>query len=78
MKKFTILIPIKKTKTNSKKNINGRRASMDITLNEFISLTSPCWNEKYQPLIFDMKKDIYTGRYLLGFNSTFVPNTNPL
>ena len=32
-----------------------------MTLNEFKILTSTCWNEKYQPLTFDMTKDKFTG-----------------
>ena len=34
-----------------------------MTLNEYICLTSTCWNEKYQPIINDMTKDQYQGRY---------------
>ena len=44
---------------------------MEMTLNEFILLTSPCWNERYQPLTIDMTKDKYTGRYRLGLNYLF-------
>ena len=50
---------------------------MDMTLDEFIYLTSTCWNEKYQRLTIDMTKDKYTGRYRLGLNSIFVPYTSP-
>ena len=50
---------------------------MDMTLNEFKYLSSICWNEKYQPLTIDMTKDKNTGRYRLGLNSIFVPNTSP-
>ena len=50
---------------------------MDMTLSEFKLLTSTCWNEKYQSLTIDMTKDKYTGRYRLGLNSIFVPNTSP-
>ena len=50
---------------------------MDTTSNEFKYLTSTCWNEKYRPLTTDMTKDKYTGRYRLGLNSIFVPNSNP-
>ena len=50
---------------------------MDMTLDENKNLTSTCWNEKYQPLTIDMTKDEYTGRYRLGLNSLFVPNSNP-
>ena len=53
------------------------KASMDMTLNDFKFLTSTCWNEKYQPLTIDMTKDKYQGRYRLGLNSIFVPNTTP-
>ena len=50
---------------------------MDMTLNEFKLLTSTCWNKHYQPLTNDMTKTAYDGRYRLGLNSIFVPNTSP-
>ena len=50
---------------------------MDMTLNDFILLTSTCWKEKYQPLTFDMPKDRYQGRYRLGLTSIFVPDSSP-
>ena len=50
---------------------------MDTSLNEFNLLTSTWWNEKYQPLTIDMTKDKYQGRYRLGLNSKFVPNSSP-
>ena len=58
------------------RNIYQDKASMDMTLNEFKSLII-CWNEKYQPLTIDMTKDRYTGRYRLGLNSIFVPDSSP-
>ena len=58
-------------------NLYQDKSSMDMTLNEFKLLTSTCWNEKYQPLTIDMTKDKYTGRYRLGLNSIFVPNSSP-
>ena len=59
------------------RNIYQDKASMDMTLAEFKYLTSTCWNKNYQPLTIDMTKDKYTGRYRLGLNSIFVPNTTP-
>ena len=59
------------------RNINQDKASMDMTIDEFKSLISVCWNEKYQPLTIDMTKDKYTGRYRLGLNSIFVPESSP-
>ena len=59
------------------RNIYQDKASMDMTLDEFKFLTSMCWNTNYQPLTIDMTKDKYTGRYRLGLNSIFVPNTSP-
>ena len=56
-------------------NLYQDKASLDMSLKELILLTSTCWNEKYQPLTIDMTKDKYTGRYRLGLNSIFVPNT---
>ena len=51
------------------------KTSIDLTLNEFKYMTSTCWIEKYQPLTIDMTKDKYQGRYRLGLNSLFVPNS---
>ena len=59
------------------RNIYQDKASMDMTLDEFKSLISICWNEKYQPLTIDMAKDKYIGRYRLGLNSIFVPDSSP-
>ena len=59
------------------RNIYQDKASMDMLLDEFKSLISICWNEKYQPLTIDMTKDKYQGRYRLGLNSIFVPNSSP-
>ena len=50
---------------------------MDMTLNEFKLSTSACWNKNYQPLTIDFTKDKYTGRYRLGLNSIFVPDSSP-
>ena len=50
---------------------------MDMTLDEFKCLTSTFWNKNYQPLTIDVTKDKYTGRYRLGLNSIFVPDTTP-
>ena len=58
-------------------NLYQDQASMDMTLNEFKYLTSICWNEKYQPFTIDMTKDKYQGRYRLGLNNIFVPDTTP-
>ena len=53
------------------------KASMDMSLDEFKYLTSTCWNQNYQPLTIDMTKYKYQGRYRLGLNSIFVPDTTP-
>ena len=53
------------------------KASIDMTLDEFKYLTSTCWNEKYQPLTNDLTKDKYQGRYRLGLNNIFVPESTP-
>ena len=50
---------------------------MVMTLIEFKLITSTCWNEKYQPPTNDVAEDKNTGRYRLGLNSLFVPDTNP-
>ena len=49
---------------------------MDMTLDEVKYLTSTCWIEQYRPLTIDMTKDKYRGRYRLGLNSIFVPNSS--
>ena len=59
------------------RNIYQDKASMDMTLNEFKLLTATCWNEKYHPLTIDMTKDKYQGRYRLGLNNIFVPDSSP-
>ena len=58
-------------------NLYQDKSSMDMTLKEFKILTSICGNKSYQPLTIDMTKDKYTGRYRLGLNSIFVPNSSP-
>ena len=59
------------------RNFYQDKASMDMTLDELKYLTSTCWSESYQPLTIDMTKDKYTGRYRLGLNSIFVPDSSP-
>ena len=46
-----------------------------MTLDEFKYLTNTCWDEKYPPLTIEMTKDKNTGRYRLGLNCLFVPNS---
>ena len=58
-------------------NLYQDKASKDITLTEFKLLTSTCWSKSFRPLTIDMTKDNYTGRYRLGLNSIFVPDTTP-
>ena len=58
-------------------NLYQDKVSMDMTLNEFKLLTSTCWSKNYQPLTIDMSKDKYMGRYRLGLNNIFVPDSNP-
>ena len=58
------------------RNFYQDKASMDMTLDKFKYITSSCWNEKHQLLTIDMTKDKYTGRYRLGLNSIFVPNSS--
>ena len=59
------------------RNIYQDKASMYMKLDEFNYLTSTCWNEPFKPITIDMTKDKFTGRYRLGLNSIFVPNTSP-
>ena len=58
-------------------NVYQDKSSTDMTLNELNLLTSTWWNEKYQTLTIDMTEYKYTGRYRLGLNSIFVPDTTP-
>ena len=58
-------------------NLYQDKASLDKTFNGFKLLTSTSWNEKSQPLTIDMTKDRYQGRYRLGLNKIFVPDTTP-
>ena len=67
----------KPTNFRDVQNLYQDKASMDMKLNEFILLTSTCWIEKHQPLTIAMTIDEYTGRYRLGLNNLFIPNTNP-
>ena len=59
------------------RNLYQDKASMDMTLNEFKLLTKICWSENFQPLTIDMTKDKYTGKYRLGLNNIFVPDSSP-
>ena len=59
------------------RNIYLDKASMDMTFDEFKYLTSTCWNQNYQPLTIEKTKDKFCGRYRLGLNSKFVPNSSP-
>ena len=57
-------------------NLYQDKPSMDMTHKEFKYLTSNRWDKKFQPLTIDMTKDKYTGRYRLGLNSIFVPDSS--
>ena len=57
-------------------NLYQDKASMGMTLNEFLLLISTFWNKNYPPVTNDMTNDKYTGRYRLGLNSIFVPNSS--
>ena len=59
------------------RNLYQDKASMDMTLKEFKLLSNICWSEKYQPLTIDMSKNKYTGRYRLGLNNIFIPDSSP-
>ena len=58
-------------------NLYQDKTSMDMTLDEIKYLASACWDKKYQLLTIDLTKDKFTGRYRLGFNKIFVPDTSP-
>ena len=50
---------------------------MDMSHNEYKYITSTCWDRENQPLTFVMKKGKYTGRYRLGLNKLFNPDSKP-
>ena len=52
-------------------NLCHDKASVDMALNEFILLTSSCWDEKYQSPTIEVTKNKNTGRYRLGPNFLF-------
>ena len=58
-------------------NLVQDKASMEMSLDEFNYLTSTCWIEKYQAITIDKTKDKNTGRYRLGLNGIFVPDSSP-
>ena len=57
-------------------NIYQDKASMDMTSDEFKYLSSTCWIEKYLFLTIDVSQNKYQGRYRLGLNSIFVPDSS--
>ena len=59
------------------RNIYQDKASMHMTLNEFLYLISTSWNEHFMPLTIDKTKDKYKGRYRLGLKSIFIPHSSP-
>ena len=67
----------KQNKFSDVRKIYQDKAFIDMTLDEFKYLTSTCWNQNYQPLTNDMTKDKDTGRYRVGLNSIFVPDSSP-
>ena len=67
----------KPNKIRDVKNLYEDKTSMDMTFNDFKFLSTTCWDKKYQPLILDVTKENYTGRYRLSLSSLFVPDTSP-
>ena len=67
----------KPNKFRDDQNLYQDKASMDMNIKEFKLLTSTCWKENYQPFTIDTTKRRYQGRYRLGLNSIFVPNSSP-
>ena len=57
-------------------NLYQDKASMDMTLNDIKLLTSTWSNKNYQPLTIEAQ-DRYQGRYRLGLNNIFVPDSSP-
>ena len=52
------------------------KTSMDMTLNEFKSSTSSCWDKNYQPFTIDMTKDKNNDSFRLSLNSIFIPDSS--
>ena len=66
---------------NNSRNVQSLyqdKASMDMIIDEFKYLCNSCWQTKFQPLTIDMSKDKYCGRYRVGLDTIFVPNSDPL
>ena len=57
-------------------NLFQDKASMDMIFKEFKELCSDCWRSNYQPLTIDMSKEIYQGKYRLGLDSIYFPDSN--
>ena len=66
----------KPTKHRAVQKLYKDKAYMDMTLNQFKYLTSTCWDNKYQPVTFDMTRCRYTGCYRLGLKNSFVPDSS--
>ena len=59
------------------KNLYQDKASMDMIIIEFKNLTNNSWDEKKHPaLTFDMTEYKYTGRYRLGLDIIFTPDSS--
>ena len=47
-----------------------------MTIDGYKFSTTTCWNEKYQPPTIDRTKDRYQGRFRLGLNTMFTPDSS--
>ena len=68
---------LKQNKYRDVQNLYQDKASMGMTLDEIIFLTSIFWDEKYQPPTSDMSRDKFSWHYPLGLVSMIVPDSNP-
>lgn len=58
-------------------NIFNDIAGSDMNIKEFKSLCKFAWAKTFGFLIIDLTKDIYEGKYKIGFHKIFVPKTEP-
>ena len=59
-------------------NIYQDLASADMQIKEFKTLCQIAWSEDYGYLFIDLTKDKYFGKYRVGLNQYFIPETDPL
>ena len=59
-------------------NIYQDLISADMKIKEFKTLCQLAWKEPFGDLIIDLTKDKYLGKYRVGLNQYYLPETDPL